>query len=99
MISTRLMSTIFAFGILFGLLVVIGVCPPNTVTDSDTYQETLLTARPGISRGQATPTLAPPRDKYFAQQAIHCGTSTKGKPIFLRIEADSDEIEVSWVSP
>jgi hypothetical protein len=105
MTSSRHMAMIMALFITFGLLAIIALgafCEAQILSTSahcNLFPGVVSTARPGIFQRPATPTLAPPREEYFAQQASNREASAKQRSIFLHIEADSDDIEVGWASP
>jgi hypothetical protein len=105
MISTRLAAMLLAFCITFALLatVTLSAIPetqfPSTEFCPNFNRESTGTARLGISSEQPAPTLAPLREDFYIHQARRPIISLKGKPVFLRVEADSDELEISWASP
>jgi len=48
---------------------------------------------------QPIPTLAPPRPETSLQNGPTSNELVKGQPVFLKVETDQNEIEVSWATP
>ncbi|MCC6124247.1 MAG: hypothetical protein IT426_04750 [Pirellulales bacterium] len=48
---------------------------------------------------QPTPTLAPPRLEHSPRIGPSAHEMANGQPVFLQVETDQSEIEVSWAAP
>jgi hypothetical protein len=48
---------------------------------------------------QPTPTLAPPRSDNSFPEEPWSNELVKGRPVFLKVETDRNEIEVGWANP
>jgi hypothetical protein len=51
------------------------------------------------SADQPSPTLAPPRPETSVPNPPYSNELATGKPVYLKIETDQNEIEVGWESP
>jgi hypothetical protein len=90
---------IFGFLAILTLEAVPQIQSLNTPTEAASHRESAGSSLPGITGEQPSPTLAPPRGELLVQEGRPARISLKGKPIFLHIETDDNEIEISWASP
>jgi hypothetical protein len=90
MILNRLSAMVLAFGVIFGFLAIM-IFSGTPVSEGK--------AKASVSCEQPTPTLAPPREEFFAQQGGRKAVSTKGEAVFLFLETDGGEVEFSWATP
>jgi hypothetical protein len=105
MISTRFVAMVLTFSMVSGLLTLITLSAVpetqvlSTKVDKDFFEGSMGTPVSGNFLAQPLPTLAPPRKVFSVRESDVQRISTKGRPVFLRVETDNDEVEISWVSP
>jgi hypothetical protein len=106
--TTAFFPILATAAILTGVLISLAELPNekdlcrNSSSESDScafdpcYAAPLPIAAP---TNQPTPTLAPPQPEIFLQNTPSFQDLAKGKPVFLKIETDQNEIEVGWANP